>query len=244
MTAINVITGAFIILLGILIKHGNMENLIAGYNTMPSDKKKNFDQKGFSTLLRNCFILIGLVIIVGNFIFQWLGWFLLNQLIILISTGIFLPYLLVHGQKFDGNNSPEKVKRNQKIIISIYGVLLAILIAFLLYGYGNTKVKFENTELKISGLYGIELSYSSIDKVELLSEIPKVELKTNGFSLGCVMKGNFKLDKVGKCKLYLKTIKAPFIKVVYNGSRIMFLNFAESEETENVFQELNSKIKN
>lgn len=243
MTTTNVIVGASIILVGLLVKHGNMHFLIAGYNTMPRDEKKNVDIQGYSTLFRDCFILIGLVIIVGNFIFQWLGMHLLSEWIAGISIVSILPYLLIKGQKFN-NNSSEKVKRNPRFILSIYGVIVTIMIAFLLYGYNNTKVNFKNEELKIFGFYGIELPYQSIDKVELLSEIPKIELKTNGFSLGCVMKGNFKLDEVGNCKLYIKTLKAPFVKIVYNDTRIIFLNFADSGETKNVFTELNNKLEN
>ncbi len=244
MTTTNVIIGASFILLGILVKHGNMHFLIAGYNTMPRDKKKNVDIQGFSTLFRNCFILIGFVIIAGNFIFQWLGMHLLSEWITGISVGSILPYLLIKGQKFDKNNSPEKVKRNPKFILFIYGIILTIVIAFLLYGYSNTKVNFQNEEFKISGLYGIELPYQSIDKVELLSEIPKIKLKTNGFSLGCVMKGNFKLEEVGYCKLYIKTLKAPFIKIVYYDTWIIFLNFADIEETKKIFSELKNRLEN
>jgi len=61
MEIINLITGLFMIGMGFLVK--SSPNLIAGYNTMPKDKKKNIDIDGLSTYMRNSLIIIGLSII-------------------------------------------------------------------------------------------------------------------------------------------------------------------------------------
>jgi uncharacterized membrane protein len=108
MTLINVLTGVFIIFLGILIKHGKLYNLIAGYNTMPKEKKKNIDIKGYSTLFRNCFVLMGLIIIVGNYFLVWLKLETLNLYIITVSVVGVLPFLFVMGKKYDHNKKDKK----------------------------------------------------------------------------------------------------------------------------------------
>jgi hypothetical protein len=51
MDIIILITGLFMIGMGFLVK--SSPNLIAGYNTMPKDKKKNVDIEGLSTYMRN-----------------------------------------------------------------------------------------------------------------------------------------------------------------------------------------------
>ncbi len=103
MEAINLITGISLILIGIIIKHGKMYNLIAGYNTMPKEKKKNVDISGFSTLLRNCFVIIGVLIIAGHYILSYFGLLNLTHFLILFSICGILPVLLIQGKKYDKN---------------------------------------------------------------------------------------------------------------------------------------------
>lgn len=53
--------GLFFIILGVLIYF--FPNLIAGYNTMSKEAKKEVDIKGLSKLMRNSFIIFGIYII-------------------------------------------------------------------------------------------------------------------------------------------------------------------------------------
>ena len=99
----NIVTGIFLIILGIVIKHGKMYILIAGYNTMPEKKKKNVDISGFASLMRNCFVLMGLMIIVGHYTLFYLGLIKLTDFLILISILIILPILIIKGRKYDKN---------------------------------------------------------------------------------------------------------------------------------------------
>ena len=62
MDILNIIVGLFMIGIGFLVK--SSPSLIAGYNTMSEEKKKNVDIVGLSTYMRNSFIIIGLSIIV------------------------------------------------------------------------------------------------------------------------------------------------------------------------------------
>lgn len=58
--------GAFFIVLGFLLKA--FPDLIAGYNTMTREQKEKIDIKGLSTNMRNTFIIMGLVIILGAYL--------------------------------------------------------------------------------------------------------------------------------------------------------------------------------
>lgn len=100
MEAVNIITGVFLILLGIVIKHGKMYNWIAGYNTMSLEEKKNVDIAGFSTLMRNCFVFMGILIIVSHYFLGYLELFNLIPFVILIVVSIGLPVLLFLGERY------------------------------------------------------------------------------------------------------------------------------------------------
>ena len=71
MGILNLIFGLFMIGMGFLVK--SFPNLIAGYNTMPKNKKENVDIVGLSTYMRNSFIIIGLTIISGYYFFKWIS---------------------------------------------------------------------------------------------------------------------------------------------------------------------------
>jgi len=61
MEILHLMAGLSLIGIGFLVKAFPV--LIAGYNTIPKDKKKNVDVKGLSTLICNVLIIIGLTII-------------------------------------------------------------------------------------------------------------------------------------------------------------------------------------
>ena len=60
MDILHVIVGLFLIGLGFLVK--SSPDLIAGYNTMPEEKKKNVDIDGLSTYMRNAMVAMGMSI--------------------------------------------------------------------------------------------------------------------------------------------------------------------------------------
>ena len=87
--------GIGIIALGFLLKIFPI--LIAGYNTMTKEQKQNVDIKGFSSLMRNVFIVMGLSVIIFCFLLS-LNW----AFGIIILGGII--YLLIGGQKYNLRN--------------------------------------------------------------------------------------------------------------------------------------------
>lgn len=101
MDSYNLTIGLFIILLGFLVKI--FPNLIAGYNTMSKDKKKNVDIKGLSTFMRNSLIIMGLLIITGNFVIIKMRVENFAEYITLIVILIGVTITLIKAQKFDHN---------------------------------------------------------------------------------------------------------------------------------------------
>lgn len=99
MNILTLLTGLFMIATGFMVKR--FPNLIAGYNTMSAEKKKNIDIEGLSTHMRNGFIAIGLSMIAGYYAFTWLGLPLLADSMIIVATLVGLAILLVQARKYD-----------------------------------------------------------------------------------------------------------------------------------------------
>lgn len=126
MDILNLVAGIFLIGIGFLVK--SEPELIAGYNTMPKEKKKNVDIEGLSTYMRNGSIIIGLTIIIGSYLFKWIGFTKIANSMILISTLIGVTILVFITQKFDHNK-----ETNIKLANFILGIVILIEIGLISY---------------------------------------------------------------------------------------------------------------
>ena len=115
------ITGGILLLCGVLIYFFPI--LIAGYNTMPKNKRRNVDIQGLKRYLS--FTLSGLG--VG---FILLGFFmptLLNEYSVGVVILLFISYILIGAQDYDQN--PSKTKK----FIARYKPWIYLFMAILLF---------------------------------------------------------------------------------------------------------------
>ena len=225
--------GIFFIIIGFLTKKYPM--MIAGYNTMSEEQKKNVDVDGLSTLLRNCFIVMGGIISVGYLPFKYLGWDMVADSIIFISVFSVLPFLIFKAQKYDHNSRDNKTF----VVIAILLVIGVIIGGALFYSIKTPEIQLNNRILSVSGIYGID---EEIVKIELLSACPRIEMKTNGFNFGETLKGNFKLEGLGKTRLFLESSNKPFILVTSKSGSTIIINRETGSETEELFNLLKDNL--
>ncbi|MCF7559729.1 DUF3784 domain-containing protein [Sabulilitoribacter multivorans] len=87
---------AFIfIILGILIKHGKLYFLIAGYNTMPKEEKEKYDIEGVATVFRNTMFAMAFVIIIGFILSKWLNLPNIETYAFFVAIICGVPYLII-----------------------------------------------------------------------------------------------------------------------------------------------------
>ena len=99
MDIVFIITGVFILLTGISIKQFGLYDLIAGYNTMSAQEKANFNIERFVTLMRNVFLIMGILIIAGSLVNIFLKTDFISLIIFIASMVLGLSYLLIQGQR-------------------------------------------------------------------------------------------------------------------------------------------------
>lgn len=225
-----IIIGLFMAAIGFLAKA--YPNLIAGYNTMPRDKKKNVDIEGLSTLIRNGLAITGLTIIGGYFVFKWLGFTTVANLMIVIVTLAGVTTIAVKAQRFDHNKSKSKLH------ILVLGAAIIFVASLLTYGFIPTKVIYGNNSVRFSGMYGITVNIDEVASVELANAIPKIKLRTNGFSVGTVNKGTFIVDSIGKCRLLLNSGSKPYIVLTKTSGEVCIINMKSSSQTHDAYQNI------
>ena len=117
----NLIVGLSMIGIGFLVK--SAPDSIAGYNTMPIDKKKNVDIEGLSTFMRNGLIIIGLSIIIGYYSFKWIGFTIIADSMTPLVSSVGVTILVIGSQRFDHNKN-----KKTKLAYFIIGLMIIFVI--------------------------------------------------------------------------------------------------------------------
>jgi hypothetical protein len=228
--------GLFFIGFGFLLKA--FPDLIAGYNTMTKEQKANVDIRGLSTFMRNVLIVIGLVIIAGNFLLRLVGFPLIASSLTFVVPFVGIAFLLVKAQKFDHNNQGSK----SKMTYFVLGFVVLSVLGLLYYGTTPAKIEINGASIHITGMYGIELTGSDIQEITMREKLPSIIKRTNGFSFGSSNKGNFKLEEFGKCKLFLQSDNGPYLVLIEKNGEKIILNRKNKTEAEKVFENIKTLI--
>ncbi len=125
-------------------------------------------------------------------------------------------------------------------------IILMITFGFVYYliqgSYAKPTYSFSNSNLVISGQFGVTIDLSGATVIQEHSQVPTTETKTNGAAIGNIEKGYFKI--VGT-KVYRnvmdKSISNYILITDKNGSKY-YINCASSEETDNLYIEITKNM--
>ena len=229
--------GLLCLVLGVLVKYGKCYWLISGYNTMSEEKRQRVDVEGLANFLGNCtFVLAGQMIISGLF-FHYN-----HQLVAVAAVFSIFPlivYLLIIAQRFDGNtrNTDGTMKRTTKAMIGFFIALFVVISIFIVLSARTPRVLINDKVLQIKAVYGLEIERDKISDIKLTVTPPDVVGKTNGFDLGNILKGKFRLRGGTAVRLYVNIGKPPFIEIT-TSEGLVIINLADPEKTEALFHSL------
>ncbi len=227
--------GLVFIGLGFLVK--STPDLIAGYNTMPKEKKENVDIKGLSTFMRKALIIMGLFLMAGFYLFKWLGILIVANSMLLIVPLLGSAIAMIKAQKYDHNK--DKKTKPPYIILGLVFLFVAGLIT---YGAIPSKMYFDAESVRFSGMYGTEIPVSRIDSEYLADQLPKIKMRTNGYSFWSVKKRFFALDEWGNSRLLMHSGKPPFLIISESTGRKTIVNFRDETKTERTYNDILSLI--
>lgn len=137
------------------------------------------------------------------------------------------------------------VKRSHRFwnVIIVLTVVICLL-AFLAHSKNWTKIEHDQVQI-LSGFYYKKLKYTQMDSVLWVDRIPPME-RLNGFSAFEKEKGLFREFKDSltsiKSNVYVDNFSNQKIKVVYNDSLKLYINFKDSLKTVQLFDLLKGKI--
>lgn len=239
------LTAFIFILIGVTVHVFKGYFLIAGYNTMPKEKKEKVDTKGLGRLMGIYSYTNGIVFLLAGILYGFgikVGMSAAFTLLIISTI-----YFLIKAQMYDGNLYEEggklrKGKGKQLAIpFGIIGVVIVAVAILMIFSSQATKVTFLEEGLQVNGMYGDTYDWDFIDDIELIDTLPNIESRTNGSALGKYLKGYFKTTEYGTVKLFVNTKNAPFIFLLCNG-KVTIFNLADAEDTKAAYEEILKRI--
>ncbi|HHV03386.1 MAG: DUF3784 domain-containing protein [Bacteroidales bacterium] len=235
MGTIHLITGLLFIGLGFLVKV--FPGLIAGYNTMSPEKKKNVDIDGLSRYIRNGLIIMGVATMAGYLLFRWAGWTTLANMVILIVTLVGSAFLMISSNKFNLNREKNGISH-----YVILGIILFLLAGTFLLGFITTKTQFNGDSIRFTGMYATEMKVSDIEKVELMDTIPAIRIRNNGFSLGPVHKGIYTLKNFGRCRLYINAGRGQYLIITDKTGFRTILRYKSNQDSRAIYDRISEML--
>jgi Ca2+/Na+ antiporter len=237
------------ILLGIVLSMGKGSFLIAGFNTMPKEEQDKYDKAALCKFTGKIMFALA---------FSMVFWVLYQALEIkfLLYIGLvlffaFIVFLLIYtntGNRFKtGGSSAEKKQRkasvNSSMIIGLISLLGAAIFLFVLVNgtKKETEVIIQGNQIVFKGQYGVTDNLKEITDIQLKDDIPAIGMKVNGAGLGEIMKGDFKVEGLGTCRLFVHSEKGPFIYMLVGG-KYTIINFIDSAKTMAIYEELKKVI--
>ena len=233
MTMTNVLIGLMFIVLGFLtLKY---PSLIKNWRYATEEQRKNIDLKALQLLTCKSMVVSGTTLIIVGIVSHFIKgvWPIYAMIMIVFAMS---GYMVARMRRFDKNT---KSRRNQTIAAAVLAISLFVIVGLFIGGKMENKITLDENNLTIGGMYGFTIAKGEIDTVYMaqLSELPKIEMRTNGYNDGQILKGNFRLTDWGGCKLFVHDTKAPVIVIKREG-KYTILNLYEAEATKKLYDEL------
>ena len=122
-------------------------------------------------------------------------------------------------------------------------VSLTFVIGSTIYGIYPTKTVVDTQSIKFKGMYGLELRFNEIEKIEVIQQIPKILKRTNGFSFLNTKKGVFELEDLGTSRLLVHSNSSPYLLISKRKGEHIILNSNNRNETLELYNLISSRLK-
>lgn len=237
------ITFLSLIFIGIafLVTENNAKYSLSGYNTMSEEERQKFNIKSYIAYFKNFHIFLGIsTFIIGSILFyyinpDWSGIFIATYP---IFTYI---YFIWKGNKFSKINDKKQKQKTIIAMLFMFAVLITILAMFF-YSLQDNQIEINDNFVKIKGDYGMELKTHEIKSIELANELPEIVIKTNGFALQTIKKGNFKTKNGENVKLFINSAEKPIIFITTNTNQKIYYSSLDNSNRK-IYNQIKNEMK-
>jgi hypothetical protein len=124
-------------------------------------------------------------------------------------------------------------------LVILAGLILPIIL--IISGRKETKYDFSDSAFTINGMYGLSVDYSKVIRIDTISSLPRIRVRTNGYALGNTLKGNFRLYDQTKVKLFVEKGIPPYIHIKTDETEL-YLNLKDPVATADLFKKITTRL--
>ena len=135
-----------------------------------------------------------------------------------------------------------KTRRHWVLNLLIVAAILCSIVAFVMHSKNWTRLQEDHMQI-LSGLYFQDVPFGELDSVLLEERIPQM-VRSHGFSFWAREKGVFtdSLYPQRPVYVYVDDLRQHKIKIRYRDTMVLYLNFADSLETQTMYQFLKNEL--
>lgn len=243
------ITVIFLIMT-ILLLSGKGAFLIAGYNTSSPTEKLKYDEKKLCLVMGSGMgVITAFLFVLSCFGYDAPKWIYIALPFVIGAVTVGM--LVLCNTICKSKNIPDTVaevsvdqsKTNRRTFV---GVIVFVAIVFAIVGItlftGEIKTTVDENNVKIDGTYWSDYSVS-LDSITNVSYAENIEVgkRTNGMGSYKLSEGNFRNDEYGDYILYAYANCDSYV-VLKTNSKTVVLNAKTSQETEQLFEQIENAI--
>jgi hypothetical protein len=218
--------------LGWLILFKKAYGLISNFHSRPEAEKKQLIQNGYPQNTGKMLIVTGLgMLLLLPLLFTDFVYALEVQI-------VFILVILLGGFIYQSKYEVAAKRKKSYIISSSILIVTFGFVSVLTYiGYQDFQLVQKNDTFEVTGVYSDEWRYEDVQRVELLQEMPKVEVRKNGFGMPTMSKGHFIVRGYGSSLLYIYKGNVTYLYVEVGDEQI-FINAKSESETKEWYEQL------
>jgi hypothetical protein len=138
-----------------------------------------------------------------------------------IAAYIYLIYQQNALTKDSNNDSQNKTAYVAGVVMGI--TLLGIAYIFFM-GMQHDQLVVDERGIMISGLYSLELPSEQISSLKIVSSLPKITKRINGYSVADIKKGYYRTASGKKVKLFINGKNNEILRIVDNNGMIYYFS--------------------
>lgn len=220
---------AVLIAIGILL--GHFPNLISGMGKSARNGSAA-DREAIGRIMEWTLIISAVVICVSYILLSLADKPLLAELMLFVPLVVGVMIAIPLTWQYERGVSG----KNRWLSLASLGAVLLIVGFSVFHAYGEPSVEAGPADVSVSGVYGTHIPLEGMT-VMVVDTLPQIEMRTNGYALGTVRKGFFKLKYWGRTLMFLRNMEPPFI-VMTAGDERTVLNTSSSEHTMRIYNSI------
>jgi len=227
--------------IGFIVTENNAQYILSGYNSMSEEDRQKFNIKSYVPYFRKFHIFLGIsMLIISLVLFYFVSSDLAGLFIIAYPIAAYI-YFVWKGSQFvkDGN---KKQQIASYVAMGVLFIILIFVIFMFTYSLRDNKIEIKNETLEINGDYGTKINITDIKSIELISELPKITSKINGFAVETTKKGAFKTKDGEKVTLLINSKNNSYILIITKDNKKIYYSSKE-ESNRDIYTRLKKVIR-